>query len=131
MKPVDGSGVGGTVTFSIVNANEQAQPVADLKIDGVPQPKKGKATLLWLMIGPNGGVPMGTPLVPDKNGTVSGALAIPPEIASSFSGQITDVKISVSDVKEVTEAASQAVEDGAFVLGFSGDELATGKVPQA
>ncbi len=119
------------MTFSIVNANDQAQPVADLKIDGLPQPKKGRATLLWLMIGDAGGIPMSTPLVPDENGSVSGALAVPAEIASSFSGRITTVKISDSDVKEVTEAAADAVKSDALVLGFTGDELASGDVPAA
>lgn len=130
LKPVDGSGVAGTVTFSIVNSNDQAQAVADVRLQGLPQPKKGEAELLWLMVGENGGFPLGTPLAPDENGNVSGSIAVPGDIASSFSGQFTGVKVSRSNIEQVTKDAAEAVKQGAQLLGFSGDELASGEIPQ-
>jgi len=130
LKPVGGSGVAGSVTFSVVNANDQAQAVADVELQGLPQPRKGEALLLWLMVGENGGFPLGTPLAPDENGNVSGALAVPGDVASTFSGQFTSVKVSRSNIGEVTDDAAEAVKQGALVLGFSGDELASGEIPQ-
>ena len=130
LKPVNGSGVAGKVTFSIVNSNDQAQAVADVQLQGLPQPEKGEAELLWLMVGDNGGFPLGTPLAPDENGNVSGSIAIPGDVASSFSGQFTGVKVSRSNIDQVTKDAAEAVKNGALVLGFSGEELASGEIPQ-
>ncbi len=128
LKPVNGSGVGGDVTFSIVNGASQAQPVAEVDLDGIPAPTDAKATLMWIMVGDSAGYPLSTPLVPDKNGSVSGSVAIPADISSIFSGQVTAVRVSSSNIKDVQAAVKQALKEGGALLPFTGKELAEGKI---
>lgn len=128
LKPVNGSGVGGTVTFSIINGANQSQPVAELDLDGVPPPTDEEATLMWIMVGDTAGYPLSTPLVPDKNGSISGSIAIPADISSIFSGQVTSIRISSSKIKDVQDAVKQALNEGGALLPFTGEELAEGKI---
>lgn len=128
LRPVDGSGVGGTVTFSIVNGASQPQPVADVDLDGIPPPTDEEATLMWIMVGDSAGYPLSTPLVPDKNGSVSGSVAIPADISSIFSGQVTSIRVSSTNIKDVQDAVRQALKEGGALLPFTGKALAEGKI---
>lgn len=128
LKPVNGSGVGGSVTFSVINGASQAQPVAEVDLDGVPAPTDEEATLMWIMVGDSAGYPLSTPLVPDKNGSVAGTIAIPGEISSIFSGQVTAIRISSSNIKDVQDAVKQVLKENGALLPFTGKELAEGEV---
>ncbi len=128
LEPVGGSGVGGTVTFSIVNVSNQPQPIADVELDGIPAPTDETAALMWIMVGDNAGFPLNTPLVPNKNGSVSGSIAIPADISSIFSGQVTAIRISSSNIKDVVDAAKQVGREGGALLPFTGKELAEGEI---
>ena len=133
LSPVGGSGVGGTAEFGLVN---QSQLYVDLDIQGLdPTPAKGKTTLVWLMIGDQGGYPINnpvqSPIQPDQNGNYSGRIAVPTPVAVTVGNQATAVKISSSPTAEVATAAKQAVKQQAPILRFIGTELASGDIPLA
>lgn len=127
LRPTDGSGVAGSVTFGVANGE---QVYADVEVDGLdPEPSKGSANLLWLMIGDRGGFPLQTPLVPDQNGSFSGRIAVPTAIAFTVGRQADSLKVSTTPLSAIRSAAEQAIEQQVPIIPFTGDELASGRIP--
>lgn len=132
LDPVDGSGVAGSAKFGIAN---QSQLFVDVNLKGLVAPKRGDALLVWLMVGPAGGYPINnpveTPIAPDQNGNFSGSIAVPSAIALTVGDQATSVKVSSSSIKDIAKAAQAAAQSQAPILGFQGQELASGDIPLA
>jgi hypothetical protein len=127
LRPTNDSGVAGTVTFGVANGE---QVYADVEVNGLdPKTPQGTANLLWLMIGERGGFPLQTPLVPDKNGSFSGRIAVPTAIAFTVGRQADSLKVSATPFRAIREAAAEAVEQQVPVIPFIGDELASGRIP--
>ena len=129
LKATGDSGVAGMASFGIVDSS---QLFVDLSIDGLdPKASKDSGYFFWLMVGDQGGYPLPQPLTPDENGRFSGRLAVPGAVAATVAGQADAVKVSLSPVDDLAAAAKQAARDKVPIVGFTGTELATGKIPLA
>lgn len=127
LDPTSDSGVAGSVTFGVADGE---QVYADVDVDGLdPKPREGTANLLWLMIGGSGGFPLQTPLSPDQNGSFSGRIAVPTAIAFTVGRQADSLKVSRTPLSAVRSAAKQAIEQQVPIIPFTGDELASGRIP--
>ncbi len=127
LDPTGGSGVAGSVTFGVADGE---QVYADVDVDGLdPEPAKGTANLLWLMIGESGGFPLQTPLVPDRNGSFSGRIAVPTAIAFTVGRQADSLRVSTTPLGAIRTAAEKAIEQQVPIIPFVGDELASGRIP--
>lgn len=127
LKAVSGSGIAGNAAFGIVGGSEL---YVDLVVDGLdPEAPRDSAYFIWLMLGETGGYPLNERLEPDANGRWSGRIAVPAAVAATVAGQSDSVKISLSPVDELAKEARQAVEDEVPIVPFTGEELASGKIP--
>lgn len=127
LESVNGSGVGGTATFTLVNGQ---QLVVDVDVQGLdPSPPEGSTYLLWLLIGENAGYPISTPLRPNENGSLQSRIAVPTQIAVTFGSQASAVSISETKVSELRKEVKAAAEQQAPILPFVGTNLASGEIP--
>lgn len=127
LKAVAGSGVAGNAAFGIVGGS---QLYVDLVVNGLdPEASRGSTYFIWLMLGETGGYPLNEPLEPDANGRFSGRIPVPAAVAATVAGQSDAVKISLSPVDELAKEASQAAEEQVPIVPFTGEELASGKIP--
>jgi len=133
LAPANGSGVGGTTRFGLVDGQ---QLYVDVELQGLdPSPSRTSAYFVWLMVGEDGGYPVNNPaqapIVPDQNGFYSGRIAVPQPIAVTVGGQATSVRVSSSEIPEIAAAAKRAARENAPILPFIGTELASGEIPLA
>lgn len=133
LAPANGSGVGGTTRFGLVDGQ---QLYVDVELQGLdPSPSRTSAYFVWLMVGEDGGYPVNNPaqapIDPDQNGSYSGRIAVPQPIAVTVGGQATSVRVSSSEIPEIAAAAKRAARENAPILPFIGTELASGEIPLA
>lgn len=127
LKPVGGSGVAGKTVFGLVSDPQQLY--VDVDVQGLdPNLGRGKSYLVWLMVGDSAGYPIDR-LEADANGGFSGRLAVPTPIAVVVGNQARSVRISATPVGRLQSEIEQATEQKVPILPFTGEELATGRIP--
>jgi len=128
LRPVGGSGVGGTATFSIV---DDQQLSVDMQVQGLdPGLKSGESYVVWMMVADTKGYPIDR-IQADEDGGFSGRLSVPSSIALTVGSQATSVRISSTSEAAIDAGIREAVKQKIPILSFTGTELASGRIPLA
>ncbi len=130
LKAVDGSGVAGDANFGLT----QDTLFVDLSLSGLdPKLAEGEVYLMWLMLADEAGYPIPIPIQPDDNGNFNDTIPIAAPVALAVAGSAQTVVISRSEIGPLTKAveAASTGQNPQLVVPFSGETLASGKIPLA
>jgi hypothetical protein len=82
------------------------------------------------MLNDQGGYPVSI-VIPNENGSVQERYAVPTPVAVAIGSNARSVRISESPRKALEADINVAVEEGAPIVPFSGEALASGNIPLA
>ena len=133
LRPTGGSTVAGTARFGVVGGQ---QLYVDLAIQGLdPSPPRDSVYFVWLMVGEKAGYPVNSPndspIIPRKDGSWSGRIAVPAPVAQAVAARASSVRISSSPLPELAAAVRESQKQNVPIVRFVGTELASGKIPLA
>jgi transposase-like protein len=121
------SGVAGQADFGLAND----QLFIDLAVNGLdPRLDRDSVYVVWMMLNDQGGYPVSI-VIPNENGSVQERYAVPTPVAVAIGSNARSVRISESPRKALEADINVAVEEGAPIVPFSGEALASGNIPLA
>jgi hypothetical protein len=121
--PQGGNGEG----VAVIGQTSTDSVYLDLNIRNVPVPERGEAYLLWLLLTPDEGTVVPTPIPVDQEGSFQDRLSLP---ASTFEivARTRFLDLALIDRQGLQEIISQ-VESQEVIFPFTGETALRGEVP--
>jgi hypothetical protein len=122
-----GSDAAGLATLGFSGDNDT--PAMDLQLEGLEEPPKGQAYILWFLSEDDAGFPLPTPLQLTKDGTFAERFALP-EILLAILQTTRELDVGLVDLEQLQGNLTAAVEAGDDTLAYEGESVLRGELPR-
>ncbi len=123
LRPSGGGDASGQATFGIADG----RGYMDLAVEGLEQPPKNEAYIVWLLISRDRGHPL-APVTVDADGSFDERIRIE-DFILEVAARTRLVDVSLAPARELAEQLQTAVQEASPLLDYTGTSVLRGMVP--